>query len=122
MEARAGLISPYVYAGLSKYVDVSKRFTLMQISNEVCSYFKITIHALRGASKDRHFVKPRHIFIGLCNEFATKNANDIAKHIHRTSASVYNGLKSFENDVKANDEYRADYETIKLNLLLSHNN
>jgi chromosomal replication initiation ATPase DnaA len=122
MEKKRTFISPYVYAGLIKIPDLSTSLTLKQISDGVCEYFKITLHALRGESKDRLFVKPRHIFIGIALEFSTKNANLIAKHIHRTTATIYNGFKRFEEDIKQDNEYFEDYQNIKLKLLFNASN
>ena len=71
--------------------------------------------SLKNISRKREYVESRFIYFKMCQELKKMGLSDIARSIHpkKNHATVLHGIKTINNLMKIDKEYRLRYETLR---------
>lgn len=100
------MISPYVFAGLTKPKEEIHSDIIMI---KVCNHFNITVEQLCSKSRERRFVDARAYYCHIQSVFAKVLLRRIADSICRDHSSVIHLRDKFIDELSVYKDVKEDY-------------
>lgn len=87
-----------------------------EIIEKVCSYYNISNTEIRGRSRFRECVLPRHMAMYIIRNKLPLKLKAIAELFGRDHTTAIHGIKNISNEVRYNEDVRQDLENL-INIL-----
>ena len=101
------LISPYIYAGLSKPKEELEADSIML---KVCKHFGISVDTLRSKCRESEYVKARCYYIHILTTFKHTTLHRIADSINRDHSSIIHLRDKFKSELEIYEDARIPYK------------
>lgn len=92
---------------------------LIDILNVVCTTTNVRRDLILGRSRKDNIVTARFLYLSLSRKYTTRKAKDISGLVNRKDKTYFYALNQVEIWRKHNKHFKALYETINAQLLLS---
>lgn len=94
--------------------EVNNDVTITEIQQVVCEFYNIKLNDIRGKSRKREIVYPRHIASYLARELTDSSLPSIAKEFGgRDHTTIMHSIEKIEKMIKTDQQVSTDVEEIK---------
>jgi len=101
-----------VRATLADVDGLGGRHTLDDILRITAQAYSLDVDALRGRSRRRSVVRPRHFAIYLCRRYTDHSLKEIGRAFRRDHTSVMHAIRSVEQRTAAEPQLRYEFEAL----------
>jgi len=103
-------------AAVDALVSNGASVTVQQITDLVCTYYKIDPASLSSKSKKKAYTYPRNIYVYLCRRYTDETLETIGNTVNRTHSTVLYAAELVEQRMKTDEKMRRQVDFLSQKL------